>query len=195
MAVCFVLFMWTAVEAVSSYRIYAEDNLSSPPAGITIRVDMEVELDRLLNERRRAVGVAPLELSNLFKNMARAQAIDMVLGDFVGHRSVRGEGFDVRFAAFADGVTYQMRAENAARDRQKGPIDKVKAKRLFTQWINSRSHNHTLQNSQYLHVSTGAVAKGNHLYAVQIFWSTPMQCGGLVICNTVTIGGKKIIKN
>ena len=185
---------WAGAEAWTRYRVYAEELLSSPPQEITIRVDMEKELDRLLNERRRALGVAPLEISNLFKNMARAQAMDMVLGNFVGHQSVRGDGFAARFEAFADGVTYQMRAENAARDRLKGPIDQVKAKRLFTQWLNSPSHNRTLQSANYLHVSTGAVAKGNHLYAVQVFWSTPMQCGGLNLCSTVTIGGHRVIK-
>lgn len=172
--------------AGSPYRSYAEGLVANPPAGITIRPDMEAALDVLLNQTRAGRGVKAVQPSPLFKTMARAQAIDMVLGNFVGHNSVRGEYFDTRFNAFTDGVIYRMRAENAARDRQPGPIDAVKAKRLFTQWINSPSHNHTLGTRDYLFVSTGAVAKGNHLYAIQIFWSESMKCGGNILCGNLT---------
>jgi uncharacterized protein YkwD len=46
----------------------------------------------------------------------------------------------------------------------------TKARRLFRQWLDSTGHRRNLMNRNYRYVSTGAVAIGHHLYAVQIFW-------------------------
>lgn len=170
--------------AASNYKAYGVQLNANPPAGVKIRPDMEAELNRLVNAARKAKGRPALAPSPLFTVMARTQAIDMVLTDKVWHSSARGEGFPTRFAAFANGVKYTMNGENAARDRQPGPVDKKKAARLFQQWMKSSGHYRALMNSGYLHVSTGAVQKGNHLYAIQIFWAEPLKCNG--ICTTST---------
>lgn len=174
----FVLFAGL-VQAASSYKAYGIGLNSNLPAGIKIRPDMEAELNRLVNAARKAKGRPALKPSSLFTIMARTQAIDMVLTDRVGHLSARGENFPLRFAAFANGVKYTMNGENAARDRQSGGVDNKKAARLFEQWMNSSGHYRNLMNPAYLHVSTGAVQKGNHLYAIQIFWAEPLKCQGI----------------
>jgi uncharacterized protein YkwD len=174
----FVLF-GGLVQAASSYKAYGVALNSNLPAGIKVRPDMEAELNRLVNVARKAKGGSALEPSPLFTVMARTQAIDMVLTDKVWHNSARGEKFPTRFAAFSNGVKYSMSGENAARDRQAGGVDNKKAARLFEQWIKSSSHYRNLMNPGYLHVSTGAVQKGNHLYAIQIFWAQPLKCQGI----------------
>jgi uncharacterized protein YkwD len=50
--------------------------------------------------------------------MARAQALEMVKGNFVGHKSASGHSFSARFEAFADPDQRGDFGENAARDRQ-----------------------------------------------------------------------------
>jgi uncharacterized protein YkwD len=51
--------------------------------------------------------------------MARAQALEMVKGNFVGHKSASGHSFRARFEAFADPDQRGDFGENAARDRQR----------------------------------------------------------------------------
>lgn len=158
----------------SAYHAYAVALVADLPAGITAREDMEKLLSQMANAARVKAGRKPLTISNDFRVMARAQATDMVLGDFVGHQSVHGDGFHERFVAFAKPeMQYPARGENAARDRQKGGVDKVKAARLFQQWLDSAHHRQNLMMTEYDFISTGAVAKGNHLYAVQVFWAAP----------------------
>ena len=173
------VFLAGPVQAASSYKAYGLQLNGNLPPGVKVRPDMEAELNRLVHAARKAKGRSALEPSPLFTVMARTQAIDMVLTDKVWHNSARGEGFPTRFAAFADGVKYSMNGENAARDRQPGGVDNKKAARLFEQWMNSSGHYRNLMNPGYLHVSTGAVQKGNHLYAIQIFWAGPLKCQGI----------------
>ncbi len=166
-------------EAAAGYREDAESLVANPPAGIVIRPDLEGAMDGLANEARADKGRKPLTASPLFKAAARAQAIDMALGDFVAHRSRKGHGFSSRFAAFAgDADRFPARGENVARDRIKGPVDGDKARRLFQQWLDSGGHRRNLLGRNYEMISSGAIQKGNHLYAVQIFWAAPVD-GGL----------------
>jgi uncharacterized protein YkwD len=163
-------------EARAGYREDAERLVASPPAGIVIRNDLETTIDGLANAARTNRGRKPLTPSELFRTAARAQAIDMALGDFVGHRSRAGHGFSARFAAFAgDAEVFPARGENAARDRARGPADESKARRLFQQWVDSSGHRRNLLAPGYAMVSSGVIQKGNHLYAVQIFWAEPAE--------------------
>jgi uncharacterized protein YkwD len=161
-------------KAASAYRAYAEQLALAPPSDIVIRPDLETLLDGLAQQARAAKKRRILSASEHFKIAARAQAIDMVLGDFVGHKSLNGFSFHARFAAFAgDPELYPSRGENAARERSKGSAGETKARRLFQQWLNSGRHRRNMLNRSYNRVSSGVVQKGEHLYAVQIFWSEP----------------------
>jgi uncharacterized protein YkwD len=165
-----------AGDAQAGYREDAERLVAEPPAGIVIREDLETAIDGLANAARTGRGRKPLASSPLFKTPARAQAIDMALGNFVGHRSRTGLGFSARFAAFAgDADRFPARGENAARDRARGPADASKARRLFQQWLDSGGHRRNLLAPGYAMVSSGVIQKGDHLYAVQIFWAEPAQ--------------------
>jgi len=155
--------------AASGYGAYAKRLLAELPGGMVLRPDLEASLNALASAHRRRAGLKPLKPSPLLTGAARAQAIDMALGDYVGHHSRNGHRFAVRFRAFA-GEWLARRGENAARDRRSGAVDEAKARRLFQQWLDSSGHRYNLMRPWYAHVSTGAVQKGHHLYAVQIFW-------------------------
>jgi len=156
--------------AAEGYRVFALELLKARPAGVVIRADLETHLDGLAAQARQAAGRPPLVASDLLRDAARAQALEMLQGNFVGHQSKSGYRFKHRFAAFADPDVHGSHGENAARDRQAGPVDRAKARRLFQQWLDSTGHRRNLMNRTYRHVSTGAVEHGHHLYAVQIFW-------------------------
>jgi uncharacterized protein YkwD len=167
------LFLWPGpgAEAAPAYRAYAEQLIRQPPEGVAIRSDLESLLDGLA-QQARAAKKRPLVASEYFKTAARAQAIDMVLGDFVGHTSLKGYSFRARFAAFAeDPEQFPARGENAARERSGGAAGEAKARKLFQQWLDSGGHRRNLMNRSYNRVSTGVVQKGDHLYAVQMFWT------------------------
>ncbi|MDX1715459.1 MAG: CAP domain-containing protein [Anderseniella sp.] len=156
--------------AANGYRAYAEAMLANPPRGAVIRPDLEQYLDLLAAEARYRARRTPVEGSDLLRDMARAQALEMVKGNFVGHKSASGHSFRARFEAFADPDQRGDFGENAARDRQRGEVDKEKARRLFLQWMDSAGHKRNMMNRWYRFVSTGAAQVNHHLYAVQIFW-------------------------
>jgi uncharacterized protein YkwD len=159
-------------QASAAYRAYAEQLARQPPGTLTIRPDLEALLDTLAQRARAQQKRKPLTSSWQFKIAARAQAIDMVLGDYVGHKSLKGHSFHARFAAFAeDPDRYPARGENAARERSDGAAGEAKARRLFDQWLRSGGHRRIMLNRSYNHVSSGVIQKGNHLYAIQIFWT------------------------
>lgn len=157
-------------KAAESYRVYAIELLRDKPQGVVIRSDLEAYLDGLAAEARGAGGRVPVMASELLRDAARAQALEMLQGNYVGHQSRSGYQFKHRFAAFADPDLHGNHGENAARDRQDGPVDRAKARRLFQQWLDSTGHRRNLMDRNYRYVSSGAVEFGHHLYAVQIFW-------------------------
>ena len=152
-----------------AYGRYARTLLARLPAGVRLRPDLERILDRLASRARVKAGLSPLKLSNTARLAARAQAVDMLLGGYVGHHSPSGFSFPRRFEAVA-GPGHGSHGENAARDRQRGPVDAMKAARLFRQWLESSAHRANLMRRSWHFVSTGAVARGHYLYAVQIYW-------------------------
>jgi uncharacterized protein YkwD len=165
--------------ATPAYRAYAEQLIQNPPQAVVIRPDLEVLLDSLAQGARSSNKRKPVTSSAQFKTLARAQAIDMVLGDYVGHTSLKGYSFHARFAAFVDNPDlYPARGENAARDRSDGPPGEAKTRRLFDQWLHSSGHRRNLLGRSYDHLSSGVVQKGDHLYAVQIFWRENPEEGG-----------------
>jgi uncharacterized protein YkwD len=113
--------------AANGYRAYADAMLANPPRGAIIRPDLEQYLDLLAAEARYRARRTPVEGSDLLRDMARAQALEMVKGNFVGHKSASGHSFRARFEAFADPDQRGDFGENAARDRQSGEVDKEKA--------------------------------------------------------------------
>jgi len=161
----------TLAPAGGGYRAYAAALLAEPRSNVKFRPDLESYLDGLAATTRRGSGRRTVAPGARMKEAARAQALDMALGGYVGHTSRNGYGFVKRANAFSDSRTNGLRAENAAMNwRTSGSVDQARAKVLFEQWLNSTDHRRNLLNPAFAYVATGAVETGNSLYAVQIFW-------------------------
>ncbi|WP_342643145.1 CAP domain-containing protein [Rhodoligotrophos ferricapiens] len=178
-ALCFGLGFGAtdSVRAASAYQAYAKKLLSNAPDGVRLRPDLEAFLLKTLNAYRKSQGRPALAGSNAATIAARSQALEMLIGNFVGHQSAGGYRFAQRVEAFV-GET-RASAENAARDRLPGPADETKARRLFQQWVDSRGHRRNMLSPDYEEVSTGVIEVGNHIYAVQIFWTRRATQDGL----------------
>lgn len=175
-----MLFANTVNVRAEPYKAYAQSLLQNLPSGTNYRPDLERVLDNLANAYRGSKKAAALKSSGLFSTMARAHAADMLLNDFVGHRSSTGYDFAMRVEVMRpEGLVFRSIAENAARDRQKGAADEAKARRLFQQWTDSRPHRKALLNRSYAYVSSGVVQRGNVISAVQIFWGEPRKQEGI----------------
>ncbi len=157
-------------QASESYEDYALRLVRKLPDGVTFRPDLEAYLNARASRYREQHDRRALKPSTKLRPAARAQAVEMLLGDFVGHESESGHRFKARFEAFAGPGEHGRFGENAARDRQKGDANKAKASALFQQWLDSTGHRRNLMHRDYRRVSTGVVQKGNHIYAIQIFW-------------------------
>ncbi len=165
------------------YKAYAAKLMRSLPAGAKVRPDLEAHLNRLANAERRRVGRPALKASSKLRKAARAQAAEMILGNFVGHHTRGGFDFGDRVRAYMPDFE-DLRGENAARDRRGGPSAKAQSQRLFKQWLESRRHRRNLIRTEYRFVSSGAIQVGGHLYAVQIFWepqSSKTSINGVII--------------
>lgn len=141
------------------------------PDGAQFRADLEEQLLNAANKYRVAKGLKRLKpAAAALAQAARAHAADMMHGEFVGHTSSSGAGFESRMRALNPGVMMLPRmAENAARERSKGPADAAKAGKLFQQWVKSSAHAKTMRSRDYIAVATGVAEKDGKLYAVQIF--------------------------
>jgi uncharacterized protein YkwD len=157
-----------------TYAQTAQNLVRNLPADARFREDLEAQLAKEANRFRGSKDVGGLKASTKMRLAARAQAVDMMKGNFVGHRATTGQDFESRMRSFVGSVdpfSMPRMAENAARDTQKGEANAVKASRLFQQWVDSRPHRKTLLNATYTNVSTGVVQRGNKIWAVQIFWN------------------------
>ena len=172
-----VLLLGSAVDTgAKTYLETAQGLLKNLPADSRIREDLEAEILARANAYRQSKGVERLQASPMLRDAARAQAVDMMLNGYVGHRASSGQEFESRMRAFlGNSLMLPKMAENAARDTQKGEADAAKARRLFQQWVESRPHRKALLNGGYKFVSTGVVQRGNKIWAVQIFFSQPRE--------------------
>ena len=78
-------------------------------------------------------------------------------------------------AMVGDTSRFPAMAENAARIERRGLSDGARADALFGLWTESRGHRNNLMSRNYAFVATGAVARGDGLWAVQIFWAAPRE--------------------
>ncbi len=186
---CKYMLIWLILSPVltfgaqaTTYLEIALGSLKNLPADARIREDLEAVIAGQANAYRQSKGIASLQASLKLRDAARAQAIDMMLNGYVGHKASSGHEFDSRMRAFLGSPVMMMprMAENAARDTQKSEADSGKARRLFQQWVESRPHRKTLLNSGYKFVSTGVVQRGNKIWAVQIFFA-PLPEGAKIL--------------
>lgn len=179
-ALCLVVLCYgfaAPVYAAEAYSTYAKRLVNNPPETALIREDLAELLVLEANQFRKSKKAKALARGDeTLQLAARAHAIDMIKGDFVGHTATTGQGFEQRMRSFFPGqMVLGALAENAARERSKGPPDAAKLRKLFQQWIKSGSHRRTLESRTYTRVATAVVQKGDHLYAVQIFAGPPVK--------------------
>lgn len=167
----------TPAVARETYAAFVARINASLPEGAVFRDDLEGELRTAANGYRASKNLKPLAAAKgELVAAARAHAADMMINDFIGHTSSSGAGFESRMRALHPGVMMLPRmAENAARERSKGPPDSAKAQRLFQQWVKSSAHAKTLRSRDYISVATGVVEKDGKLFAVQIFSGPPLK--------------------
>lgn len=160
------------------YRDFVEGLNASPPDGSSFRPDLEAVLVSLASAYRVEEGKEPITPDDTFRAAARAHAADMMLNGFMGHNASTGQSFQGRMQALVGDVTkYPSIGENAARDTRDTPVDEDKARALFQQWVKSRTHRKVMVNRSFRFVSTGVIARGNSIWAVQIFFGTPRKKG------------------
>jgi len=158
----------------ASYGSFAVSLVANLPAGAAFRPDLEARLAGLANSLRAGKGRAALTPDGTFLTAARAHAADMMENGFMGHRSSTGVGFEARMRALlGDTSRFPAMAENAARIERRNQSDEARADALFGLWTESRGHRNNLLSRNHTFVATGAVARGNGLWAVQIFWAAP----------------------
>ena len=161
-----------------SYKDYALGLVRNLPAGTAFRPDLEAQVAALASSYRVGQGKPALTADPMFLDAARAQAVDMMLHNFIGHRASTGQDFDSRMRAFVGDVTrFPALGENAAMESKSTPANSAKARALFQEWLGSAPHRKNLRSLDYNFVSTGVVQRGNTIWAVQIFWATPREHG------------------
>jgi uncharacterized protein YkwD len=171
-ALCLVAFFLSAsnVYARETYMALAQRLVVQAEAEKLVRADLEAELARLANAYRVSKGYHALRIDLSLRDAARAHAMDMMLGSFMGHVASSGHDFDSRMRALRGGaMTLPAMGENAARVSKPGVVDKAMAASLFQQWVKSPPHRKALLSRDYVYVATGVVSKSGVLYADQIF--------------------------
>lgn len=164
----------------ASYGDFARAITSSLPEGARFRPDLEEALVRMVNGYRSSKGRARLAADKTFQLAARAQAADMMLNNFMGHRASTGHDLKSRTEAFAgDSLIFPAIGENAARDLRNTPAGEAKARALLDMWVNSSGHRKNLTSRNFTLVSTGVIERDGKLWAVQIYFAAPRESKGL----------------
>ena len=118
----------------------------------------EARVAALVNEQRKANGLAPLTLSSELSNVARIKSQDMHDNNYFSHTSpTYGSPFDM-LKSF--GVSYRSAGENIA-------MGYATAEAVVSAWMNSAGHRANILNASYTQIGVGYVADGN--YWTQVF--------------------------
>lgn len=120
----------------------------------------ELEVFNLINAKRTANGLSPLNIDNELQNVARVKAKDMVDNNYFSHNSpTYGTPFNM-MKNF--GITYKTAGENiAGNSSNQGAVEA---------WMNSEGHRANILNSSYNYTGVAVVksAKYGKIY-VQMF--------------------------
>lgn len=116
-------------------------------------LDYEKRVVALVNEQRRAYGLAPVELSEELCVKARVKSQDMAQNRYFDHNSpTYGSPFDMMRAL---GVTYRYAGENIA-------MGYSTPEAVVNAWMNSEGHRANILNANYRTLGVGYVAAGNY---------------------------------
>jgi uncharacterized protein YkwD len=137
-AALFPLFVGVAPPALPVRKLYREPALGPDEA--------EARLLALVNQARRAAGVAPLALHPTLARAARLHARDMQRHGFFGHRSPARGDLAARLAA--EELAYATASENLALSSS--------AQRAHEALLASPSHRKNLLDPRLTHLGVGA---------------------------------------
>lgn len=122
------------------------------------RTQFENEVLVLVNKERQKVGIAPLQMDEHVRSIAREKSRDMNIHNYFDHNSpTYGSPFDMLKAS---GVTYSSAAENIA-----AGYDTPEA--VVIGWMNSPGHRRNILDANLTHIGVGYYADGN--YWTQMF--------------------------
>ncbi len=124
---------------------------------------LELRAFDLVNDEREAQGLAPLQMDETQRRVARAHSQDMVARDFFAHDNPDGQTpFDRMRAA---GVTYTSAAENIAWNDFPNPADVA-----VDGWMDSPGHHANIMTSGFGRTGMGVARNtAGAYYFTQVF--------------------------
>lgn len=138
---------------------------------------LRAEALSLVNQQRRAQGLAALRSSAGLNATAQAHAEDMARRSFYSHYSPEGQDAQARYRA-QGGPDWRIIGENIASCRNcASPSEQLQ--RFQRSWMNSRGHRKNILNSRYEEFGFGIAAANGRLYAVQMFVSHRRSAGAI----------------
>jgi uncharacterized protein YkwD len=157
--------------SIAGYVEQARACLAAPPEGYVFDADLEAGFLRLVNEERRAAGLAPVALRTDLRAAARFHSLDMAANGFFGHHGPDGRGADDRIAALDRTALADFSAENVATvSKSSGRMNPDFAlKRLHENLMNSPGHRENILHPKATHVAFGVVRTRSGVWVTQLF--------------------------
>ena len=140
------------------------------PTGTMSNLDtIETRVFEIVNDERRKQHVAPLQLEETLRTVARNHSDDMLTRGFFDHVNPSGEGPSDRIARQARrliGTTGENIWEFSGSDPAKHP---GLAEEIVRDWMNSPGHRENILRSGFTHLGVGVSAAGAEVRATQNF--------------------------
>ena len=157
--------------AIAGYVEQARACLAIPPEGFAFDADLEAGFLSLVNEERRAAGLAPVALRTDLRAAARFHSLDMAANGFFGHHGPDGRSADDRIAALDRTALADFSAENIATvSKSSGRMNPDFAlKRLHENLMNSPPHVANILHPKATHVAFGVVRTRSGVWVTQLF--------------------------
>lgn len=146
-------------------KIFSVGLISNVPFNIYFADITKSTLERLANQTRTSLGLAPLKPSTTLDKAAELKAEDMVKNQYFAHTSPQGATPWVWFKNA--GYNYKYAGENLAI----GFFDSIE---VYNAWLNSPSHKQNLLNPNYKEIGTAVLpgfGNNNTIVVVQLFGS------------------------
>ncbi|MDP3460507.1 MAG: CAP domain-containing protein [Hyphomonas sp.] len=156
---------------VAGYAERAADCLASPPEGFDFDAALEAGFLKRVNEERRKVGLAPVQVRAELTGAARFHSLDMAVNSFFGHSGPDGRDADDRIAALDRTALADFSAENVATvSRSTGRMDPDFAlRRLHENLMDSPGHRANILHPKATHVAFGVVRTRGGVWVTQVF--------------------------
>jgi uncharacterized YkwD family protein/spore coat assembly protein SafA len=136
--------------------IYPSDKVNVPNIDTTKNV--EVQVQKLVNQERSKQGLKPLEMDWELQRTARTKACDMATSRYFSHTSPNYGSPFTMMKQF--GISYKTAGENIAQGQ-------TSPESVMQSWMNSTGHRENILKPDFTHIGVGYCQQGNHW--VQMF--------------------------